>query len=57
MFQWHSVNIHHHDYGWLLPSGGELHVEDSQGKVHLIDTTQISHLSYDAPQESPAPSR
>ena len=49
-----QVNIHHHDYAWLLPSGGELHVEDSLGKVHLIDTAQISQLSYDAPQESTA---
>jgi hypothetical protein len=52
-----QVNIHHHDYGWLLPSGGELHVQDSQGKVQLIDTAQISQLSYDAPQDSPAPTR
>ena len=52
-----QANIHHHDYGWLLPSGGELHVEDSHGKVHLIDTAQISQLTYDAPQESPAPTR
>ena len=49
-----QVNIHHHDYAWLLPSGGELHVEDSLGKVHLIATAQIFQLSYDAPQESPA---
>ena len=49
-----QVNIHHHDYAWLLPSGGELHVEDSPSKVHLIDTAQISQLSYDAPQESTA---
>ena len=46
-----QVHIHHLDYAWLLPSGGELHVEDSQGKVHLIDTAQISQISYDAPQE------
>ena len=45
-----TVNIHHHDYAWLLPSGGELHVEDTQGKVHLINTSQISKLSYDAPK-------
>ncbi len=44
------VNIHHHDYAWLLPSGGELHVEDAQGKVHLISTAQISKISYDASQ-------
>ena len=49
-----QVHIHHLDYAWLLPSGGELHVEDNQGKVHLIDTTQISQISYDAPQEASA---
>ena len=49
-----QVNIHHHDYAWLLPCGGELHVEDSLGKVHLLATAQIFQLSYDAPQESPA---
>ncbi len=49
------VNIHHHDYAWLLPSGGELHVEDSDGRVHLIDTAQIAQLRYAAPHESAAP--
>lgn len=44
-----TVNIHHHDYAWLLPSGGELHVEDAGGRVHLINTSQIAKLSYDAP--------
>ena len=50
------VNIHHHDSAWMLPSGGELQVEDAQGKVHLINTAQVAKLSYDAPQAASAPS-
>lgn len=44
-----TLSIHHHDYAWLLPSGGELHAEDQEGKVHLIDTAHISKLTYAAP--------
>ena len=50
-----QVTIPHHDHAWLLPSGGELHVEDSHGKVHLIDTAQIAKLTYDAPQDAISP--
>ena len=45
-----TVSVHHHDYAWLLPSGGELHLEDLEGKVHLINTAQISKVSYAAPE-------
>lgn len=49
-----AVHIHHHDYAWLLPSGGELHIEDSAGKVHLIDTAQIAQISYQGAGVTPA---
>ncbi len=51
------VEIHHHDYGWLLPSGGELHVEDKRGKVYLIDTAQIAQLSYAVAEDDPVSPR
>ncbi len=41
------IFVHHHDYAWLLPTGGEFYVQDQQGKVHLIYPHQITELVHD----------
>jgi hypothetical protein len=41
------VHVHHHDYAWVLPTGGELYVQDRDGKVHWIYTTHITELVHD----------
>ena len=43
------VLVHHHDYAWVLPTGGELYVQDSNGKVHWIYTSHIAELTHDEP--------
>ena len=47
-----EVRIHHHDYAWLLPSGLQLIFESPEGKVHIINLTQISELTYEAVAQS-----
>jgi len=41
------VTVHHHDYAWVLPTGGELYVQDTEGKVHWIYTQHIAELVHD----------
>ena len=41
------LNIHHHDYAWLRPSGLALHLVDPQDKVHIINAAQIAKLSFE----------
>ena len=48
-----AINIHHHDYAWLMPSGFQLFIEDATGKVHIIETSQIAQITYDG--SAPAP--
>lgn len=48
--------VHHHDYAWVLPSGGEFYVHDTEGKTHLIYTSQITDLIHEEQPERPAPS-
>ena len=47
-----EVTIHNHDYAWLLPSGLQLHCESLEGKIHIINTTQISEVTYEAVTQS-----
>ena len=50
------VLVHHHDYAWVLPTGGEFYVQDTTGKVHWIYTTHIVELTHDEPSgEEAAP--
>lgn len=48
------ILVHHHDYAWLLPRGGEFYVQDPQGQVHLIYPSQITELVHDEPAEEPS---
>ena len=41
-----EVTVHHHDYGWLLPSGYQLIYENPEGKVHLMNVAQIAEITY-----------
>ena len=43
------VLVHHHDYAWVLPTGGEFYVQEPGGKVHLIYTMHIAELTHDEP--------
>lgn len=42
-----EVNIHHHDYAWMLPSGFQLIYESPTGKVHIMNVPQISQVTYE----------
>jgi hypothetical protein len=48
------VRVHHHDYAWVLPTGSELYVQDTEGKVHLIYTSHITELIHDENGDEPA---
>ena len=50
-----AVSIHHHDDAWVLPSGGELFVQDENAKVHIIDTSQIAQISSTATEAEQSP--
>ncbi len=43
------IHIPPHDHAWVLPSGGELYVEEAQGMVHWIYTSHISELAHEEP--------
>jgi hypothetical protein len=45
------VHVHHHDYAWVLPTGGEFYVQDLEGKVHWIYTHQIAELVHEETAE------
>ena len=49
------VHVHHHDYAWVLPSGGEFYVQDMEGKVHWIYTSHITELVREETPSQPAP--
>ncbi len=50
------VLVHHHDYAWVLPSGGEFYVQEPTGKVHTIYTIHIVELTHAEPSgEEAAP--
>ena len=49
-----EVHVHHHDFAWVLPSGGQAFVEDTAGRVHIINISQITRLSYAAKPEPAA---
>lgn len=42
-----QIQVHHHDYAWVLPSGSEFYVQDTAGRVHWIYTTHIAELQHD----------
>lgn len=39
-----QIRVHHHDYAWVSPRGGEMDIEDAEGKLHRIYTAHISRL-------------
>ena len=41
-----EVLVHHHDYAWLLPSGLQFFLETKEGRVRIIDASQITQVSY-----------
>jgi hypothetical protein len=50
------VHVHHHDYAWVSPLGGEFHVYDAKGKSHLVYTSHITNVIHEESPEGPAPS-
>jgi hypothetical protein len=42
-----KVPVHHHDYAWVLPTGGSFYVQDEQGKVHRIYMEHIVELIHE----------
>jgi hypothetical protein len=48
-----KVHVHHHDYAWVLPTGGSLYVQDEHGKVHLIYLDQVAELVHEEPAHEP----
>ena len=46
-----EVLVHHHDYAWVLPSGFQLFVETKEGRVRIINVSQITQLSYPSETE------
>ena len=51
-----QVPVHHHDYAWVVPTGGVFYVQDEQGTVHRIYTSHITSIIYLDPQEEPGSS-
>ena len=49
-----QIRVHHHDYAWLLSMGGELYIEDEQGRVHHVYTDHITRLVYEQSQPGQA---
>ena len=41
-----EIPVHHHDYAWVLRSGLQVHVESPQGRIDIINLSQVTRLSY-----------
>ena len=41
-----EIVVPHHDYAWVLPTGGKVHVQQFNGKVDIINISQITRVNF-----------